>query len=640
MKLLFLVMLPLNMFLVSTEWVIKSYRSADRYRASHASSLSSTLQEVMVYPSAELQVETPLAAHPANKDIFAGAAITGVYPGGYTTGFYRTTNGGASWTGTNAIKDFSGTIISTVGDPQIVITPNDRFVIAYLKMVNSVMKIGVSYSTNNGSNWTSPYFLPGVDTADKVVMYADDHIQSPYYGRCYIAYSERGGTYFSYSTNSGTTWSTAKRICPTNRYSRVGASIATGPLGEVYVSWPFNQNSTDYIGFAGSTDGGVSWDSTDFAITAKASAPGFRLNLNLVKMNGLPVIGVDKSGGPAHGNVYLSFIERKTSGSPALDTCDIILVSSTNKGTSWSPKSRVNASSISSKSYQLFHQMNIDRDGNINFLYFDTRDTPTNDSFMVYMSRSTDRGATFADFPASDHKFKLKQLPSSQRLFGVPSYIGSYIGLASSSDRIIGLWYDNIDEQYRAYSVSYPISTELTVKAINQGLYREESGSLIRCDSALLYIRSASAPYNRIDSARICFDSLTFSGECSFSSLPSGDYYIEVDHIKGISTCSAIPVNITSGQNNFYDFTISQSAAYGNNLIIADADPLRYAIYSGEISQDEVIDITDVSAIENDAMNYVYGNVITDINGDGFVDVTDVVFADYGAANFVMSVTP
>ena len=172
-----------------------------------------------------------------------------------------------------------------------------------------------------------------------------------------MAYSERSGIFFSYSTNSGTTWSTVRKISPANRNSRTGASIATGPAGEVYVSWPYFYNQTDYIGFASSTDGGVNWDSTDTAITTKSSAPSFRINLNLCKLNGLPVIAVDKSGGPNHGRIYASFIEKKATGSPALDTCDIVMVSSTNRGVTWSAKKRVNASSTSFNSFQLFHQI-------------------------------------------------------------------------------------------------------------------------------------------------------------------------------------------------------------------------------------------------------------------------------------------
>ena len=594
----------------------------------------------MVFPSSVLQVEIPLAAHPSNKNIFAAASITGYYAGGYTTGFYRTTNGGASWTGTDAIRNLSGEIISTTGDPQIVITPDERHVISYLKMNGSVFKLGVSYSTNNGANWSSTYFVPGVDTADKVVMSVDSYPQSPYYGRCYMAYSERSGIFFSYSTNSGTTWSTVRKISPANRNSRTGASIATGPAGEVYVSWPYFYNQTDYIGFASSTDGGVNWDSTDTAITTKASAPSFRINLNLCKLNGLPVIAVDRSGGPNHGRIYASFIEKKATGSPALDTCDIVMVSSTNRGVTWSAKKRVNASSTSFNSFQLFHQMCIDKQGGINFIYVDTRDTPANDSFMVYMSRSTDAGTTFTDEKASTHKFKFKQLPSSQRLYGVPSYIGSYIGLAASDDRVVGIWFDNVDEQYRAYSVTMPLSTTLSVKCIPQGLYLSSSNRLRSSDSVTLYLRSPAYPYSVIDSAGCLIDSITFTANAEFTGLQSGNYFIEADHKKSISVWSASPVAVNAGSANSYDFTASISSAYGDNQIQVDSDPLRFGCFSGDVSHDEVIDVSDVSEIENDAFEYAAGNVITDINGDGFVDVTDIAFADYGAANFVMCVTP
>ncbi|MBK6876543.1 MAG: hypothetical protein IPG99_08885 [Ignavibacteria bacterium] len=511
------------------------------------------LQEVMVYPSAELQAETPLAAHPTDKNVFAASAITGVYPGGYTSGFYRTTNGGTSWTGTNAIKNLSGGIITTIGDPQIVISNEYRYIMAYLASSGAGgLKVAISYSTNNGANFTSPYFVPGVDTADKVVMSIDDYPQSPNFGRCYIAYSEKGGTYFSYSTNSGTTWSSARRICPTNRYSRVGASIATGPLGEVYVSWPYYQSSADYLGFAKSTA----------------------------------------------------------------------------------------SSSSASKSYQLFNQLNIDKSGNVNVFYIDTRDTPTNDSFTVYMSRSMDGGANFIDTRASNHKFKLKQLPTNQRLFGVPSYIGSYIGLASSSDKIIGLWYDNVDEQYRAYSVVYPLSTNMSLKSIPQGIYDDSFNRLKKRDSATVVLHSSQPPYQTIDSASAIIDSSNFTAALNFSNISSGNYFIEVKHKNSISVWSNAAVSIISGGNNFYDFTLAAGSSYGSNVIQLDSDPVRFGMYSGEVNSDNAIDVTDVSIIENYAFNYASGNVITDINGANFVDVTDIAFADFGSENFVLMISP
>jgi hypothetical protein len=67
---------------------------------------------------------------------------------------------------------------------------------------------------------------------------------------------------------------------------------------------------------------------------------------------------------------------------------------------------------------------------------------------------------------------------------------------------------------------------------------------------------------------------------------------------------------------------------------------MKYAVYSGDTNQDGTVDATDVSAIDNDASNFVGGYVVTDLTGDNFVDGTDFAIADNNAANFVSAVTP
>ncbi len=63
-------------------------------------------------------------------------------------------------------------------------------------------------------------------------------------------------------------------------------------------------------------------------------------------------------------------------------------------------------------------------------------------------------------------------------------------------------------------------------------------------------------------------------------------------------------------------------------------------MYSGDIDQDGTVDATDVSAIDNDASNFVGGYVVTDLTGDNFVDGTDFAMADNNAANFVSVIQP
>lgn len=97
---------------------------------------------------------------------------------------------------------------------------------------------------------------------------------------------------------------------------------------------------------------------------------------------------------------------------------------------------------------------------------------------------------------------------------------------------------------------------------------------------------------------------------------------------------------MTVGTPVNYILASSSSQAYGGNQIQIDTAPLRFAVYSGDVNQDGVIDIADGSLIDNDAFNFASGYLATDINGDGIIDVADGVFADNNGFNFVGRVTP
>ena len=86
-----------------------------------------------------------------------------------------------------------------------------------------------------------------------------------------------------------------------------------------------------------------------------------------------------------------------------------------------------------------------------------------------------------------------------------------------------------------------------------------------------------------------------------------------------------------------YDFTTSSSQAYGNNLLLMGT---KFTIYSGDINQDEIIDATDLSEVDNDAYNSVSGYVRTDLTGDDFVDAQDLSIVDNNAFNSVSVIRP
>ena len=94
------------------------------------------------------------------------------------------------------------------------------------------------------------------------------------------------------------------------------------------------------------------------------------------------------------------------------------------------------------------------------------------------------------------------------------------------------------------------------------------------------------------------------------------------------------------GNSLTYDFSTAAALAFGDNLKQVDTSPLRFAIFSGDVNQDGVVDGSDASAIDNDAFNFVGGYVVSDVNGDEIVDGSDAAVVDNNAGNFVSMIIP
>lgn len=590
-------------------------------------------------PGSFNQVQTSIAVHPSNPDIMAVSAITDVYPGGYTTGAYITTNGGANWTGTNSIRDQLGNIITTVGDPTIVIDKYGAFIITYTAppQTGSDFKVGVSYSTNSGLFWSPTVYIPGVERADKVTTVADNEPLSPYYGRVYAVYSDyaKGGLYFSSSANSGVSWDSVRRLSPAFTDARVGSSVTIGKTGELYVSWPFYDaaTSSSYIGFARSTNGGNNWISKDTAIFVNLTRLAFKVFLNSCRLNGLPVISIDKSGGPRDGTIYITCTEKAGNGSPATDDYDVLIHSSTNFGNSWNSAHKVNQDNFGSLRYQFFPVSIVDKFGGVNVLYYDSRNTVTNDSFEVYLARSLDGGNSFQDFLVSDHKFKLKTI--NPTLFGVPGYIGSYIGITSAIRKITPVWFDNSSEIYQAWTSSLDFGID--IKLIPQGFYNVSADKLRMKDTIKAYLRNSISPYSITDSSKGLIDSVTFLTGFVFRNAGSGNYYLEIRHRNCVNTWSKNCINYSSCKNPVYDFTTAAGQAMGNNMIAMNN---KYCIYSGDVNKDGRIDMLDLSDIYNAQANFEEGYVQSDVNGDGHIDLNDMNITFNNSLNFITCVTP
>ncbi|MDQ3019143.1 MAG: hypothetical protein M3R36_01020 [Bacteroidota bacterium] len=182
------------------------------------------------------------------------------------------------------------------------------------------------------------------------------------------------------------------------------------------------------------------------------------------------------------------------------------------------------------------------------------------------------------------------------------------------------------------------IAYSLNLTAFIQGFYNPSSNSMIS-DTVTIYLRNATTPFAKKDSAKSV---LTASGTGSFIffNITNGtNYYLVIRHRNSIETWSSSAIAFSAGTLT-YDFTPAANKAFGSNQIQVDISPVRFAIYSGDVNQDGVVDLTDGSMIDNDASNFITGYVNTDVNGDNVVDLADATIADNNAFNFVGVIRP
>jgi choice-of-anchor B domain-containing protein len=187
----------------------------------------------------------------------------------------------------------------------------------------------------------------------------------------------------------------------------------------------------------------------------------------------------------------------------------------------------------------------------------------------------------------------------------------------------------------------YVLKTSCNIKLAIEGLYDNVLNKHNIKDTVTAYLRNVTSPYAVIDSSREVIDNVTLTGNFKFNKALSGTYYISVRHRNSIETWSKINGEIYNPMTLMsYDFTTSNSKAYGNNMTQVDASPVITAIYSGDVTQDGVIDASDMSNVENDKSNSVTGYVASDLNGDYAVDASDVSIVENNTSISVMVSKP
>jgi murein DD-endopeptidase MepM/ murein hydrolase activator NlpD len=198
--------------------------------------------------------------------------------------------------------------------------------------------------------------------------------------------------------------------------------------------------------------------------------------------------------------------------------------------------------------------------------------------------------------------------------------IASMGGSTSLRDTML---YKLIDTTKNIFPGNGIVSLELIGKM--EGFW---NGSTMVEDTVTVELRAPLTPYNLVDSYKVKLDNKGY-GIANFLNASSGIYYyIVVKHRNSIETWSKTTQQFNYGFPLKYDFTTSKTKAYGDNMKFKGGD---YCFYSGDTNQDGIVDVSDVSKVENDTEGFIWIYTSADLDGDQSVDASDIAIVENNA---------
>lgn len=195
------------------------------------------------------------------------------------------------------------------------------------------------------------------------------------------------------------------------------------------------------------------------------------------------------------------------------------------------------------------------------------------------------------------------------------------------------LYLDNICVQ------ALPTPESSVVYTLPEGFYRNVPIPSTINDTARVYLHRIDFPNIVVDSAT----SIILSNAAIpvlFSRALSGSYYIRVNHRNSIETWSrAGGVGYSRGISLGFDFVNDRTQAYESNQAIT-FDGNYFAMYGGDINQDYVVNLSDITLAYNASSVFAAGYIITDVTGDNLANLNDIVLTYNNSAQFVSRHAP
>lgn len=340
---------------------------------------------------------------------------TGVTPALRRVGYSFSTDGGQSW----SVSQLTPQIIPGAplsSDPVVVVDTSGNFYI-YTISLNETTGDGEMWlfkSTDQGETFNQVYEMAtGPWFEDKEWGTTDLTPTSPFANTLYCSWTRFAANtsiLLIRSTDEGVTWNTPVTVSDGSGGVQ-GSFPATSSDGDLYVAW----RGGGQIRFDKSTDGGLTFG-TDKVISSTPNA-------------WFPHMAVDLSGGPFHNYIYVVWNDTRNGDD------DVFLGISSDGGDTWSSAMRINNDPIGNGKDQYWPSIAISELGEMVILFYDSRNTSSNDIIEAYIARSTDGGTTFTNELLSTQ-------PSTTNIPNGDVRFGDYINIDFVGGNIVPVWTD------------------------------------------------------------------------------------------------------------------------------------------------------------------------------------------------------
>lgn len=380
-------------------------------------------------------------------------------------GYSYSTNGGTTWS-TSALLDSTllGGGLLRNSDASVTTDTAGNFYITTIALnnTNGANTLAIYKSTDGGVTFPIGQILAQGSSEDKEMVTTDLSPNSPYKNNIYISWSRLSlspDIRLIRSTNAGVNWSAPVNVASSSTNGQ-GSDPAVGANGEVYVAWVNYSYTTQY--FNKSTDGGLTFGTPQ--IIATGTAPN--IPFSQTGPTTFPSIACDISGGPRNGYVYVTWCDGRNG------DADVFLARSTDNGTTWSSPIRVNNDPQSNGKCQAWPWIAVNGQGLISIVFYDTRNTPSNNIIEAWLARSSDGGTTFTNEVMSSQQSPTNQ-PNSDVRFG------DYIGVDFWGNRIVPVWTDErsggFDQEIYSAVIDITVGVKPAANEIPMGFNLEQN---------------------------------------------------------------------------------------------------------------------------------------------------------------------